>query len=365
MKTNSARTLRGIAFFAMVFVAAAGLPAAPLALKVAGNQLLYSDGRPARLRGVNCPGLEWSSDGEGRILKTAEVAVKGWHANLIRLPLAQDRWFGKAPEQTDGGAAYRALVRQLVDFCAANDAYLILDLHWSDAGEWGKNIGQHNLPDQNSITFWKDVATAYANNAAVLFDLYNEPTRITWDQWLKGGPMTETDRKTNVTVTYESVGMAALVQTVRSTGAKNLIVASGINWAYEVGGILEGRQLADPDGQGIVYAVHPYPHAFAGIGRETVTQWAARMEAFGQKLPVLVLEFGSDETLWRFPPDWNYSDEKWVRELLGVLESSRWGWTAWSFHPGARPCLIADWNYTPTPPFGTWVKQALEENLKP
>ncbi len=340
------------------------LSAAPPPLKVVGNQLLTSNGQPARLRGVNCASLEWSSDGDGHIFKTVQVAVKEWHANLIRLPLAQDRWFGKAPEQKDGGAAYRELVRQLVDLCAANNAYIILDLHWSNAGEWGKNIGQHNLPDTNSITFWKDIAPIYKDNAAVLFDLYNEPAHIDWDQWFKGGPMTETDEETKSKLTYDSVGMQALVDAIRSTGAKNVIIAGGIDWAYEVEGILLGRRLSDRDGDGIIYAVHPYPHAYPRVGRETIGQWVSRMETFGRKLPFIVLEFGSIERMWPFPKEWNYNDEKWNREMIRVLEAHQWSWTAWNFHTTAWPCLISDWNYTPTPHFGVWVKQALAENLK-
>ena len=350
-------------FMASVIVST-GLSAAPLPLKVAGNQLLNSNGQPARLRGVNCASLEWSSDGDGHILKTVEVAVKDWHANLIRLPLSQDRWFGKAPEQKDGGAGYRALVRQLADFCSTNNAYIILDLHWSDAGEWGKNIGQHNLSDTNSLAFWKDIAPVYKDNPAVLFDLYNEPAHVNWDQWFQGGPMTETIEHTNTTLTYESVGLPALVKAIRSTGAKNVIVAGGINWAYEVGGILDGRQLSDPTGNGIVYAVHPYPHAYEGLGRETIPRWTARMEPFARKLPIIVSEFGSIESMWPFPKEWNYNDEKWNRELIGVLEAHRWNWTAWDFHATAWPCLISDWNYTPTPQSGVWVRQALAKNLE-
>jgi hypothetical protein len=344
---------------------AAGVWAAPLPLKVVGNRLLDSKGRPARLRGVNCAGMEWSSDGDGHIVKSVQVAVQQWRANLIRLPLTQDRWFGKAPEQKDRGAGYRMLVRQLVDFCAANDTYVILDLHWCDAGDWGKNIGQHNLPDTNSIPFWKDVAREYRDDPAVLFDLYNEPAHINWDQWFKGGVITETDEETQVTLTYVSVGMQALVDAIRSTGAKNVIVAGGINWAYELDGILDGRQLSDPNGNGVVYANHAYPHEYAGLGHEPIGRWTARMEAFAHKLPVMVLEFGSIERMWPFPKDWNYNDEKWNREMLRVLEAHDWNWAAWDFHPTAWPCLIADWNYTPTPAFGVWVKQALADNLKP
>ncbi len=345
-------------------VAVLGLLAEPLELRVEGNQLLDASGKLARLRGVNCAGMEFSSNGEGRIEETVRVAVSQWHANLIRLPLSQDRWFGRAPDQDDGGAAYRALVRRLVDFCEASDVHILLDLHWSDAGEWGKNIGQHDLPDANSIAFWKSIAPVYKGNPAVLFDLYNEPTRITWDQWLKGGQVTEHDEKKGVTLTYDAVGMQAVLDAIRSTGARNLAVAGGINWAYEVGGILEGRQLADPAGLGVLYAVHPYPHPFKGIGRETIPQWAARMEAFGRKLPFIVTEFGSDEVSWPFPKDSGYNNERWNREMLAALEERGWNWTSWDFHPRARPCLVSDWNYTPTPDYGVWVKQVLAENAR-
>lgn len=341
------------------------LHAAPPPLKVVGNQLVSDNGQPVRLRGVNCASMEWSNDGEGHILKTVEVAINDWHANLIRLPLSQDSWFGKGSGQRNSGEAYRALVKQLVDFCSSKNAYIILDLHWSDAGDWGENIGQHNLPDRNSVVFWRDVAETYRDHPAVLFDLYNEPTRVTWDQWYKGGTVTETDDKTKEVLSYKAVGMQALVDAIRSTAAGNVIIAGGINWAYELEGIPGARELSDPHGNGIVYAAHPYPHSYEHIGRETIAQWEARTEAFARKLPVIITEFGSNSAMWPFPKEWNYSDEKWNREMLRVLEVHGWNWTAWDFHPNASPCLIADWNYTPTPHFGVWVKEALAQSLTP
>src|SRR5262249_5192295 len=162
--------------------------------KVDGTRLVNSRNERVWLRGVNAASLEWTSDGEGHILDTVNVAIRDWRVNVIRLPLAQDRWFGKAPEQKDEGKAYRALVRRVVDACAAQGCYVMLDLHWSDAGEWGRQIGQHIMPDRNSLAFWKDVAPVYKNHPAVLFDLYNEPHDVSWDVWLKGSPVTERDR---------------------------------------------------------------------------------------------------------------------------------------------------------------------------
>ncbi len=357
----SMRVIR--AMFALAALVA-GLSAAPLPLHVQGNQLLDSTGNAVRLRGVNCASMEWSANGEGHILTSIGVAVKDWHANIIRLPLSQDRWFGKAPGQTDGGASYRALVHKAVELCSANDAYIILDLHWSDVGQWGKHIGQHRLPDANSIVFWQHVAPAFANNPAVLFDLYNEPNHITWDEWYQGGTLTEVDRKTKESLTYDSVGLPELFRTIRATGAKNVVVAGGINWAFEVGGILDGRELKDPTGQGVIYAVHPYPHRYEGLGLETIAQWSARLQSFADKLPLIVTEFGSSEKEWPFPKDWHYNDEIWNRETLRVLEQHHWNWTAWDFHPSAGPCLISGWDYTPTPSFGVWVKQALQKNVR-
>lgn len=320
--------------------------AMPLPLKVNGNRIVNSKGERVRLRGVNAASLEWTSTGE-HIVETVTVAIRDWHANHIRLPLAQDRWFGKAPEQKDDGAAYRALIKQVVDRCASLGAYIILDLHWSDCGEWGKDIGQHVLPDRNSLAFWKEVAREYKDQPAVLFDLYNEPHDVTWDVWRDGGKVTERARGSK-TRQFQAVGMQAMLDAVRSTGATNVVIVGGLNWSYDMSGFLSGYQLVDRGGNGIIYANHPYP--FKG---DTIERWISKMEAATRKFPVIVSEFGGRDA----------KDEPWIRRMLQALEDHRWDWSAWDMHPAASPCLIADWKYNPTPFFGRWVKLALEDKL--
>ncbi|HEV2435393.1 MAG TPA: hypothetical protein VG077_05285 [Verrucomicrobiae bacterium] len=80
-------------------------------------------------------------------------------------------------DQHDGGAAYRAVVDNLVDTCAAAQVYIDLDLHWSDCGNWvneGGCLGQHNMPDQISVVFWHDVATRYKTHPY--------PNKKDWDK---------------------------------------------------------------------------------------------------------------------------------------------------------------------------------------
>ncbi len=233
-------------------------PALPL-LKVKANNLTTLQGNVVRLQGVNIASLEWSSNGE-HVLQSVNVAINDWGANIVRLPLAQDRWFGRATDQVDGGAAYRGLVRQVVQSAAARNCYVLLDLHWSDAGAWGRNIGQHFMPDDNSVEFWEAVASAYANHPAVLFDLYNEPHDVSWEVWRNGGKVTErNDKAPGGRLVYHTPGMQKLLDACRGKEAKNAVVAGGLDWAYDLSGIVKGNALADPQGNGVIYATHIYP----------------------------------------------------------------------------------------------------------
>ncbi len=340
----------------LVAIGAGMVPAAELSpLKVVGNQVYNAKGERVRLHGVNAACLEWTSDGEGHILDTIRVAIRDWHSNVVRIPVAQDRWYGKGPEQKDDGAAYRALVKQAVGLCVELGAYAMIDLHWSDAGEWGQAIGQHVMPDRNSATFWKDCAAAYQNQAGVIFDLYNEPHDVSWDQWLDGGLVSETDPKTGKTTTFVAVGMRELCRVVRATGAKNLVVIGGLDWSYDLSGIWQGRQIADPDGQGVIYANHAYP--FKG---DTVEKWVGKMETASQVLPIIVSEFGSD-------PDGGagLSGEAWVRQVIDALKVHDWNYTAWDLHPAAGPKLVKGWDYAPTEHFGVPVKEFLANPARP
>ena len=326
----------------------------PAPLKTAGAQILDSQNHPVRLHGVNAASMEFTSNGEGHILKTVNVAIQDWHVNIIRLPLSQDRWFGKAAEQNDGGKAYRSLVDQLVTECATQHCYIILDLHWSDCNEWGKNIGQHSMPDTNSLVFWKSCASAYANNPAVLFDLYNEPHDVSWDVWLNGGQITDKPNRWDMTAKkYQCVGMQEMLDTVRATRAKNVVIAGGLDWAYDFSGILDGRQLSDPTGNGVIYANHCYDNK-----HDSVNAWIAKMEVASAKFPVIVSEFGGNSGPSKIVPD-----DNWLLHVLQAIEDHQWSYIAWDLHPRAGPRLVSDWNYTPSPRFGVLVKQMMDGTL--
>jgi len=325
-------------------------------LHVSGTHIADPVGDTIRLRGVDVDSLEYDVEGD-HIIQSLNTALQSWHANLIRLPLNENFWFGYdySSKNIDGGAAYRALVDQIVTTISQNNAYVVLDLHWSDEDVWGANNGQHLMPDDNSTLFWQSVATKYANNPAVMFDLYNEPHNISWSTWENGGMLTEKNATTGTITTYHSPGMQGLLNAVRATGANNIVAASGDSWASDLSGITAGYALSDPAGN-LMYQAHLYPN-----GNQTDVARDARVGPTAAKYPVYVGEFGTD-------PDGSSGGfvgqptaAAWTQSMLAWLDRHQYNWTAWSFNPQTKPVLLSDWNYTPTPYYGTYVKASLAQ----
>lgn len=317
------------------------LPSKTEPLKVEGNRLVTPDGRQVLLQGVNVPSLEWSEKGE-RILLSVKVAIDDWKANVVRLPIHDDFWFGRGKGgkgKPNDAEAYRKVVDDAVKLAAARGAYIILDLH------------RYHAAPESAVDFWKDAAARYKDNPAVLFDIYNEPTSISWEIWRNGGDVVVKGKGGAPDTTFQSPGMQGLVDAIRSTGAKNIIIAGGINYAYDLTGVLNGFALDDKGGNGLMYATHFY---------NWHRDWENRFLKVAEKYPVLVGEFGADVKKMGFIPAKNQEDPAtWVPDALAMVQKYNLNWTAFSLHPKATPVLISDWNYTPTPFWGVHVKDAL------
>ena len=322
----------------------------PLPLHVQGNQILNSKNDLVWLQGVNVVSLEFSLKGE-KVLKSTLVAVDEWRANCIRLPVKEEYWFGRAAGQKDGGKGYRELVGQVITLVANRGKYVVLDLH------------RFHAPQAAHVEFWKDAAAAYRDHPAVLFDLFNEPHGTTWEVWRDGGFVAEKtkpadednfltpEERAKAKPGFESVGMQKLLDTVRAAGAKNIVIVGGLDWAYDLSGIAKGYELKDQGGYGIVYSTHIYPWK---------RDWAGKVLLIAEKHPIFVGEVGADINKMTFIPAEAQEDPyTWVPDMLGLIQKHKLHWTAFSFHPKATPVMIKGWDYTPTPFWGQFVKDAL------
>ena len=200
--------------------------------RVQKSTLVHGRDEFVRLRGVTAACLEWASDGEGHILDTVKTAIKDSRMNVIRLPLAAGSLVRQGPGAKGRRQSLSGVGESYRGFLCTGACYIILDLHSSGIpGEWGRQIGQHVMPDQNSLEFWKSFASIYSNHPAVIFDLYNEPHDVTWDILAQTvARSTKRQLAGNPAKSFQAVGMQALLEAIRATGAGTTVVRGGLDW---------------------------------------------------------------------------------------------------------------------------------------
>jgi len=310
-----------------------------------GATVCDASGTAHLFHGLDRPSLEWDAagewnDGEG-IPRSDFSAMAAWHANVVRIALNQDFWLSGA---TLYAPDYQDTVDRAIKDAEAAGLDVILDLHWSDRGDLTASIAgqgqgkaghadQQQMADVNSQQFWREVASKYKGDGHVLFELYNEPHDISWSTWLSGGAV----------LGYQVVGMQELYDTVRSAGADNIVIAGGINWAFDLAGV-----AATPiQGYNVMYATHPY------YPQDSQLQWDQKFGYLAAQdiAPVIITEFGDHTDACT--GDWN-------TQLIQYADARQVSWTAWAWWPAgcSFPALISDWNYTPTVQ-GAAVKAAL------
>jgi len=308
---------------------------------VNGNTVCTAAGVAHLFHGVDRPSLEWSSTGEN--LSAADFGLMGsWKANVVRIALNQDFWL---PGSAYSNPTYPARVDDAVSWAESAGLDVILDLHWSDTGVLGScdpsDGCQQRMADANSKTFWSEVATRYGNDGRVLFELYNEPHDVTWGVWKNGGSSGE-----GWTVT----GMQQLYKAVRDTGANNLVVIGGLNYAFDLSGVPANRI----DGYNILYATHPYNTS----GRAPST-WDQAWGNLTATDPVIVTEFGDSSSV--MGDGGTVCASQYSQELITYADAHNASWTAWAWFPGGCqfPSLLLDWSGTPNAP-GMVIKAALD-----
>jgi endoglucanase len=91
--------------------------------------------------------------------------MASWKANVARVALNQGFWLAASPQHDPN---YAGLVDALVTWAEAAGTDVILDLHWSDKGVLGScprtSNCQQRMADDNSVTFWSEVAGRYAGD---------------------------------------------------------------------------------------------------------------------------------------------------------------------------------------------------------
>ena len=265
--------------------------------------------------------------------------IAKWGANLVRIPFNQT-WALNTPEYDP--EAYLAGLDEVIAMAAARNAYTLLDLQWLDnASPRGRLAnGRQNfvppLPNAGSIELWRQIASRYRGESAVLYDIFNEPHDALPDDRVKfqgirlDGTLVPVRRRRVTTAEWQPWAIR-LVSAIRSECPEALIFVSGVDWGYD----LERLPCADLDG--VVYSSHIYPRK--------KKPWRSAFDEVSARVPVFIAEWGGVE-----------EDLPWGRKLADHLDDLEVGWAAWSWSD--HPHLVRPGSYEPTA-FGSFVRDLL------
>lgn len=355
-----------------------------MAIRVDGNRFVDANGETLQPRGVNFSSFEFvaiqgwggndATGGQGGQPNGPNwEAINDWKANIVRFPLNEASWLGHRCKDSAGvshdpdpAGNYREAVRTQVAQAIDAGLYVIIDLHWSAPGRTCPMLQMQMANADNSPAFWTSVANSFKDQPAVMFELFNEPFMnfgFSGDEWAMmmhgtGGrftsyPATSRDGQwKEIKGEWAVASYQTLIDAVRATGATNVVLIAGMQYAQDMSGWLRHRPKDPLEQMAAVW--HPYPTFGAPWGSDKHAQPNYAPEVFADikriqhaGFPVIATETGDRNTPGTVGAPLITTVTQWAdRHGVGVLG---WGWNVWS---EPDHVLIKDVDGTPTDGYG-------------
>ena len=303
-----------------------------------------------------------------------ERYARQWGFNGVRYLIL---WDGLEPTQGEYNTEYLDAIEERLDWFAAHDVAVILDMHqdvyaryfccdgapdWAiedddipfeQLPQWDLNYftdavraafdnffeyeGEYPYLQDHYVGVWVEVATRFADHPAVIgYDIMNEPSpgsalnAADFTVTPPDSPAAEFDR-TLLADFYQRV-----IDAIREVDADSWILYEPRYAAVANGQASYIRKLDDPrEGPPrIVYSPHLYSitmefnGAYDPNSDGTLESWEANrnIDAEAQGAPLLCGE-------WGFDPNWENAD-LFMDEVLEMYDRMMAGWTYWSYDPG-------------------------------
>ncbi len=173
-------------------------------LQVKGNTIVDKNNTPISLAGNS---LFWSNAGDTSDFYNAETVAhlsNNWNSSIIRVAMGVKESWDSGRGYIDSPEAQKAKIRKVIDSAIDNGMYVIIDWHTHEAEKY----------EDEAVVFFKEMAALYGNYDNVIYEIYNEPIRQTWQE-IKS---------------YSTAVIAA----IRSEDPDNLIVVGTPTWSQDV-----------------------------------------------------------------------------------------------------------------------------------
>lgn len=262
-----------------------------------------------------------------------------WNANLVRIPVAPERW------RRLGKEAYLKLLDDGIAWAASNQLYVVIDWHSIGNLEDEKfHRGEGVTTLEETLDFWITIAQRYAgNNTVAFYEVFNEPTdfegrlgTLSWDNW--------------------RIIMKAVVGEIRRYDPETIPVLSGLAWAYDLTNVREKPF----DVEGIAYSVHLYPQKSKEPWEKN---WEKTWGFVADTYPMIALEVGymqADDT-GAHKPCITTDKSHFGERAMTYFNKKGISWTAWCFYSTWYPTLV-DKKYRPAPGQGVFFYEVLKKD---
>jgi hypothetical protein len=316
-------------------------------LHVSGNQILNDANEVVRPLGVDRSGTEYrcNSGGtfDGPSDATSVSAMASWHINAVRVPLNEDCWLGiNGSLSASTAATYQQAIITYVNLLNSYNLIAILDLHWNAPGTTTAT-GQKAMPDvDHAPAFWTSVANTFQGNSSVIFDLYNEPHPSSWSCWLNGSSAASTSPCSDVP--FAVAGMQTLVNTVRATGATNVLMLGGLAYSNNLSSWLQ-NEPTDP-----LHNLAASMHLYNFNGCNNASCFNSQVAPVAAQVPVIIGELGENDCSSSF-----------IDAVMPWFDQHGVGYVGWAWNTASCsgfPALITNYDGTPTA-FGLGLQQHL------
>ena len=260
-------------------------------LKVKGTQLVSSKEQPVVLHGMS---FGWHNFWPRFYNKGAvhELAAK-WNCTVIRASMGielNDSGYLKSPETSV------RLMKKVIDACIKEGVYVIIDWH------------DHNIHQQQAVTFFTMMAKEYGHQPHVIYELFNEPDYETWPE--------------------VKAYAVEVIKAIRAHDPDNIILVGSPRWDQDI-----HLPAADPitGYSNLMYTMHFY----AGTHKQWLRDRTS--EAIKKGLPVFVSECAGMEASGDGPVD----HAEW-KAFVNWMDANKLSWVAWSVSDKKETCSVLE-----------------------
>ncbi len=204
-------------------------------------------------------------------------------------------------------------IKAVIDGALREGIYVIIDWH------------SHNIRLNEAQKFFTEMAKEYGNYPNVIYEIFNEPERQTWDE-----------------IKAYSI---ELIKTIRAIDAKNIILVGNPHWDQDI------DIVADDPIKGfsnIMYTVHFY----AATHKQTLRDKCNY--ALKKKIPIFISESAGMEATGDGP----INDGEWTKWITWA-EANKISWITWSVADKNETCSVL---YPSANSNGNWNDKDLKES---